>query len=458
MNTRCRFFKRLHALRLAALLGLIAGGLCAAASAATEPVLADLSASNRFALSDCTRLALAQNPLLKATTQDQAVARETVGEARASYYPTLGVRGGVSRWQSHAFLPRGIIAPNLSSTVGPTDDWSVGGFARYMLYDGGVRRAALDMARVGESASAEDADAIRLMVLFDVHQAFFQLATALELRAVAAKSQANAQSHFADARSRQAAGDTTEADVLRARVEVDNAQSELISIDTLIGTARGDLNIAMGLPAELPLDIVSDDTAESCSNEVSVTGLVAEALATRPEIKAMQSAVEQAQHRVLAAKAAFGPKVYAEGNYGWRDDSASLDDQAWSVGVTVELTAFEGFSKRHALARTRAETAKAEAMLERTTLAVRREVWTAYARVQESDALVHATATQAQHAEESLRLMAARYKVGAVTMTDLLDAQTSLTAAEVRHVQARWGCRQAQSSLRRATGTLTEEE
>ena len=239
--------------------------------------------------------------------------------------------------------------------------------------------------------------------------------------------------------------------------KVDNAQSDLIQTDSMISTAKGDLNVTMGLPAELPLDIDVEGIPASCSNDVSVTDLVAQAIATRPEIKAMQSALQRARHRVRVAKAAFGPKVYAEGNYGWRDDSPSVHDEAWSVGLAVELTAFEGFSKRHALARARAEATKAEIMLERATLAVRRDVWTSYARVQEAIALVYATLTQAQHAEESLRLMSARYKAGAVTMTDLLDTQTALTAAEARQVQTRWGCRRAQSSLERATGTLTAE-
>ena len=48
--------------------------------------------------------------------------------------------------------------------------------------------------------------------------------------------------------------------------------------------------------------------------------------------------------------------------------------------------------------------------------------------------------------------------IGAVTVTDLLDAQTAATAAAARHVQARWNYQLAQSALQRATGTLLGEE
>ena len=431
------------------LLWAMLSGLCIAEPTNTPP--------DRLTLSACTRIALEQSPLLKVSAQDQIASREAVGEARASYYPTLGVRGGVSRWQSHAFMPSGFSAPSVSSTVGPTDDWSAGGFARYTLYDGGGRRAALDSAQARAEAVDEDSDSTRLNVLFDVHQTFYGLAAALELETVARKSLANAESHFSDAKNRQAAGDTTEAEVLRAHVEVDNAQSELIRAMALIDTARGDLNVALGLPAEQPVEIVAEDDMVSCSNGVDVAELATLALAVRPEIKAMQRRIEGARHQIRAAQAAFRPKVYAEGGYGWRDDSASLDDEAWSVGVTVELTAFDGFARRRTLARVRAEAAREEARLQQIALAIRRDVWSAHARVREAAALVSATAAQAQHANESVRLMAARYKVGAVTVTDLLDAQTALTAAEVRHVQARWSCRLAQSALKHATGTLMQE-
>ncbi len=457
MKTHKKLKESFKSIASIALVAFLFAGVSSAEPATIASEATNVFVTNRLTLSECSRLALSQSPLLKASGWEQVASREAVGEARASFYPTLGVRGGVSRWQSHAFLPSGFSAPNVSSIVGPGNDWSAGGFARYTLYDGGSRRAALDTAQAQEAATEADSRATRDTVLFTVHQAFYNLAATLELEVVARKSLANAESHFSDTKSRQAAGDTTEAEVLRARVEVDKANSELIQATAQIDTARGNLNVALGLPAEQPIDIVVEkDAATPCSSDLEITKLVTLALATRPEIKAMERMIESAQHQVRGAQSAYRPKVYAEGNYGWRDDSASLNDEAWSVGVAVELTAFDGFSRRRKVARAQAEAAKAEAMLERVMLDVRQEVWAARAQVREAAALVDATATQAQHAAESVRLMSARYKVGAVSVTDLLDAQTAQTGAEVRNVQARWRCRMAQSALAHATGMLID--
>lgn len=457
MKTHNRLQKSFSSIVGIALLRLMFDSISGAAATNTVLEAENVTTTNRFTLSACSSMALAQSPLLKAAAQEQSASREAVNAARGSFYPTLGVRGGVSRWQSHAFMPDGITAPNISSTIGPTDDWSGGGFARYTLYDGGGRKAALDTAQAQKAAADEDNAATRLNVLFDVHHSFYGLAAALELEIVARMSVANSESHLSDANNRQAAGDTTAAEVLRARVEVDNAQSELIHAIAQIDIARGNLNVALGLPAEQPIDIVVEEEFVPGPNEIEVPELMALALATRPEIKARQRIIESAQHQVRAAQADFKPKVYAEGSYGWRDDSASMDDEAWSVGIAIELTLFDGFSRRSKLAQARAMAAREETMLQRVMLAVRQDVWVACAQVRETVASVQATTTQTQHAEESVRLMSARYKVGAVTVTDLLDAQTALTDAEVRYVQARWRCRLAQSALQRATGTLAQK-
>ena len=93
-------------------------------------------------------------------------------------------------------------------------------------------------------------------------------------------------------------------------------------------------------------------------------------------------------------------------------------------------------------------------MLEKAELEVRREVWSALAGVRGARELVNAAATQLADAKESMRRMSERYKVGAATMTDLLDAQSALTSAEALDVQSRWNSRLADAVLMRALGTL----
>lgn len=81
---------------------------------------------------------------------------------------------------------------------------------------------------------------------------------------------------------------------------------------------------------------------------------------------------------VDAVRSAFGPRLRAEGSYGMHDSEFWPEDKEWSAGLAVELPVFTGFSRQHALARTRDELARQEAEVRQLVLSVRQEVWSAW--------------------------------------------------------------------------------
>src|SRR5574340_1301665 len=59
-------------------------------------------------LDEAVKIALEQNPSTRVAGEGVNGAKEAVGEARASYYPDLGLAASYNRWQRHAFLPNGV--------------------------------------------------------------------------------------------------------------------------------------------------------------------------------------------------------------------------------------------------------------------------------------------------------------------------------------------------------------
>lgn len=408
--------------------------------------------SGDLGVEECVAIAVENSPLILRAGSSAVAASEAAGAARAAYYPTLGLRGGASRWQSHAFLPSGLPVSNIASVVGPTDDWSAGGVARYTLYDGGARRSASGVADAERAASECRAEGVRQGVVLAARSAFFGLASAVEQQSVAVSALSNAVVHAELARQRQVAGAATEADVLRAQVEVDASRAALARARGRVSAAAGLLNTTLGRPPETPVTVRTALPGEGDPVPGTLAARLARAGGERPEVRAAAAAVVLARRRLDSAGAAYRPKVSAEAAYGWRDDSASLDDEAWSAGVTVEWTAFDGFSRRHATSEREAELAAAESALQQVRLAVQQDVWVAWARVSEQREVAAATATQQKDALEAVRLMGARYRAGAVSISELLDAQTALTAAEGSRVQARWDLAEAEARLEWATG------
>lgn len=399
----------------------------------------------------CVRVALDKNPLYRAAQEGVVAAREAVGVSRAPYYPEVGLEARYRRFDTHVFLPQGLTVP--TTTVGSTDDWSAGLKASWVLFDSGLRRAELDAARSGQSATEEDATRVRQDVVLGVHQAYGGLLAAQAAREAVAARVARSGDHLAIANRRKAAGAAPQADVLRAQVEVADAELAVVRAESAVRIAKGDLNSSMGLPVDLAVAI--REGAPTIGAEASdVSTALKRAREQRPEAKSLRQRVAVAKSGVTAAKATFGPRLKAEGAFGWRDDTFLPHDKDWSVGLAVQIPVFTGFASTHGTLRAASEAASKEAELAQLDARIDLEVWTAHSRFTEARQVVTQAEVLKSGASESLRFARARYEAGASSLTDLLDSESALTQAESGWVQAVLGLRLAAIRLMRAEGEL----
>lgn len=409
-----------------------------------------------LSLDGCVRIALADNPMAQASSEGVAAAQETVGEAWSGYYPQVGLSAGYRRWESHAFLPSGLGgamgAP--PDTVGPTNDWGGGLVASLTLFDSGRRRAQILGAKARLGASQEELAALEQDIALTVHQAFYGLLSAEDALRVAKENLTRAEDHLRLAKERKEAGTAVQADVLRAQVEVADRRLAIVRIEHLVRTARGNLNTAMGLPAEMPVEVLAGEPKITAVDEAQLAAAFDQSVHRRPELKAALNRIAGARSDVAAAKSDFGPKVKADARYGWRDADFWPQDEDWLVDVAVELPLFTGFSRTHRLDRANRELSREEAQARNLVLAIRQEVWTTHSRVKEAYEALEAATVLVADARESMRLTRQRYEAGTSTITDLLDAQTALARAEGVQVEARWNYLVSKAAFERAVGGL----
>jgi TolC family type I secretion outer membrane protein len=406
----------------------------------------------------CVQIALDKNPIIRAAREGVSAAKEAAGEAKAPYYPEISMSAGYSRWERHAFLPKGLTQPDVPSTIGPTDDWIAGLKARYLLFDSGERQAKLRAAISGREVLEEDASRVRQNVALDVHQSYYSFISALEARSVAEKNLARAEDHLRLAKERKAAGAVPQADVVRAQTRVADEKLNLVRAENLVRITKGNLNTAMGLPVEMPVEVETQPQEMKPPDNIDLGKALDQAVRGRSEIKAALHRVEKARSEVDGAKSAFGPKLMAEAGYGRRDEDFFPHDKDWLVGITIDLPLFTGFSRTHRLGRTKAELKKEEAQVTQVIQEVRQEVWSAHSRLKEAYQAVQAAEVLVKDAQESARLTQERYRVGAGTITDLLDSQTTLARANATRVEREWNYHIAKAAFRRAIGDLVAQE
>jgi outer membrane protein len=425
--------------------------VCGVARLAAAP--STLSPSNGLSLDDCLKLSAENHPALAAAQAGVAAANEAVGEARAPYYPQVDFNAGYHRWQRRAFLPSGLSLPGRPTPelIGPLDDWNGGLVSRVTLYDFGERRAGLDSARARHAGAQADADATRADVRLNVQSAFYALAAAQDLQTVAEKNLARTEAHLRLAQARRQAGAVPQADELRMQAEVASAQLQLLDAQSRVRVGLGQLNTAMGRPAQTALAIAAT-TALPPPSGFDLEAAMQRALANRPELKSTEKRTEAARASVTAARASRAPKLRADGSFGWNDTAWLPETREWQAGVSIDLPIFDAGSRTSRLARAKADLTREEAAAENRRLQIRQEVWAAAAELERAWAAIAANETAVRANDESLRVVRERYQNGAALITDLLDTQTALARAEASLAGARWAYLAARATFDRAVG------
>lgn len=409
-----------------------------------------------LSLDDCLKQATEHQPLLAAARAGVGEAKEALGEARAPYYPQLDASAGYHRWQRRAFLPSGLSLPGraVPELIGPLNDWTGGVTSSVMLFDFGGRRAAVDAAQSHVAGAQAEADAARADVHLNVAIAFYTLAAAQELQTVAEKNVDRTGAHRRLAVARRDAGAVPQADVLRLDAELANARLDLITAQSRVRIAAGQLNTAMGRAADTPIAIQTTAAIPPPPARDELDQAVAHALARRPELASAEQRAAAARAAIAGVKAARAPKVHADAGYDWNDTTFWPQTHEWQAGVAIDFPIFDGGSRAHHVARTKATLTREEAALEQERLQIRNEVWSASTELDRAWSSIAANETAVQASAESLRVISERYERGAAVITDLLDTQTALARAESSLAAARWNYCIARASFERAIGGL----
>ena len=283
----------------------------------------------------------------------------------------------------------------------------------------------------------------RAELVYAVKNAYWGLAKALQVEAVVRKNVRQVAERLKDVRAFFEQGLLVRNEVLRAELQLSNA--ELMAIDARDGVevARTALASLIGLPLDAEIEPMT--TAESHAArgpEAAPAALIDKALQDRPELRAADLRVRASEAGLKAARAGFYPQVALAGNYYYLRPNArfmpALDKfkGTWDVGLAVSFDLWNwGQTKRQAeQAKAQAAQARdARALLEDQAVPEVTQSRLALARAREKTVVAAAAVVQA---DENLRLVRVRFRQGVALNTEVLDAEVFLLQARLARAQA----------------------
>jgi NodT family efflux transporter outer membrane factor (OMF) lipoprotein len=334
------------------------------------------------------------------------------------------------------------------ASIGLSAAWEIDLFGRIRE---GVRAADADL-----NATEEEARGVRVALISEVVQAYAE-ARGLEERLAIVKQSAASQAETLQLTEQlYAAGDSPEADVLRARSQSDSTAAQVPALQLDWQRSLHRLSVLLAQPAETLYQQFKDSPAKVSSVSLLDAGTPADLLRRRPAIRAAEARLIAAYARVGVARADLMPRLSLSAALGSLIDGVSATNLAsstfWQAGVNASVPVFDGGRRRNVVDLRDAEARQALLSYRRTVLAAVSEVESALTAAQrnaERQTWLASAASQASSAAEQIQRA---WQAGETPFLDVLQAQRVQLAAQnalSRVKTAQW---QNQSVLVNALG------
>lgn len=409
-------------------------------------------------LREAVRVALQQNPDLATAQQRLAAARAGLQQADAAFWPQVRVSESYAASDNpvQAFMmtlnQRAFsFAANFNHPE-TTDNLNTKVLATYLLYNGGSDLAARQAARLGAEAGENSLDAVRNELVFEVARGFYTVGKARQFVRTADAAVASMESNLNVASNRFTQGTVLKSDFLDAEVRLSEARENLVRAQHALAISQTIFRNVLGVGEKE--NVTATEGAFETTSQTVVEPLD---VSRRPELLAARKAVDATERHVRAAFGGHLPRVNAFASYDLDSGDANRFADSWVAGVSVELDVFDGFLTRGKVAEARANLAAAREELRKTELSLELEAQQAHLNLNEVQSRLATTERVVAQAEESLQITKERYANGLALLTQLLDAETALTAARQRRAAAEADCQIARAALDRALGYAWKE-
>ena len=256
-------------------------------------------------------------------------------------------------------------------------------------------------------------------------------------------------------------GSATRADVLKARVRHSNTRLGLIQARNAVELTREDL--AKLLNMRESRQVAVDTSMTIMLVEPDEQDEISFALANRPDLRSLGHTIRATRADVSGARSGWLPTIGANFSYLWNDremaDNLNFfkNEYQWSVTGYVSINLFDRFRTASNVRTARANERIAEYDLENARLDAVREIKSLLFSIREARERIDVATETVEQAMEDLRLADERFRVGAGTMLETIDAQVALTQAKADVIEAKCDYLIAVADLSRATGREKHE-
>ena len=303
---------------------------------------------------------------------------------------------------------------------------------------------------LGRDIAKEDVRAERQKIAAEVRNAYFNLVpiqASVDAAREAVKTFEEAQRVTAQ---HEAEKTVLRADVLDVDARLAKSRYELSVAENALATQREALNQLLGRDVATPFRV--DFIPEQDTSDLTLDSARQEALANRPECRQAHLKEKQAEYDRRLAKAEYIPDFGVSIGYlGIQNVQVLPTNVGWG-GFLLTWEPFDWGRRHNKVVEATKTIEQGRNGIQETESQVAAEVGARYRKWQEASLLLTASRTAHEAAAEQFRVAGNRYKVQAVLLKDLLQAQAQSSETNFQYQQALSSYWSAFAELRKAMG------
>lgn len=467
------------------------------------------STTRELTLEQCLAQALSNNHRQPASRFAVAAAEAQHRQALSAYWPQLNLSGGVQRMDEppNFVFPAGYMGvPSQSVTVpastalitvpagvlGPTavqlpvavpaqtvttspqifpipaqdvqlmqrDSTTALLDAKWLLFDGGMRRGLTEQTQAGIAAMKEEARRTDLEIADTVHRYYYGAILARALHQLGRDTLVRMETTLSLTETMFQGGSArvTKADYLDNKIMVESIRSLVASLEKNEAMAQAALANAIGLSWRDNV-VPADHDIPQLAFTGDLEQLVGTAYRFSPDWNRFEAGVRAAEGAVRTARSGYAPKIALTGTvHRWWNgyDSGIATErnrEGWTLGLGFEVPVFDGLRTRAKVAETKArlEQLRQQGFLLREGIGL--QVKDIFLGLTAASKSCSATQSAMQAAIENRDLNTRAYQQELVETEKVIRAQLMEALMTAQHLKARYDLVALQSSLSLVIGT-----
>jgi len=417
-------------------------------------------------LSEAIKIAVDQNPEIKAARFQVEMMKSEVTQARSGFFPQIYFTETFNRttnpmWATGAKMLQGNLTQADFDLDKLNDPDAINNFAyavsmSWSVYDGGQTTIGWKQARQNHAAASLMLKRAGQEVITRTAKAYVGLLLAQENLVVIVQTLETAKANLKMVRSRFESGFVVKSDFLRANVRIAELEQQRLEAESQVKVAQAMLNASMGMSTDKPLNLVTpfkkcEETKGSVEQWINI------AFSNRPDLERMRYQEDMAKKEIDKSRAGHLPDLDLVGNYEINSEDFSDTENNYAIGAVMHLNLFSGHRISAKTKAAKSSLLRIQEFRKGMELNVGVQARESFLKAQSAWKRIQVAKAAVDQAKEGLRIVRNRYNNGLLTIVGLLDAEVAYQQARTNHFKALHDYKVARIQLALAAGIIDSD-